>query len=209
MKLSWIGHASFRIDLDNGTSIVTDPFDPAVGYDMPVRAADIVTMSHNHHDHNHIGALAPKHVLREAQSCALCGARIEGYPAFHDDAAGSRRGGNVIFSIEADGARIVHLGDLGHDLSDEQISRFGAVDVLLIPVGGVYTIDAGQAAALARRIGARVTVPMHFRTEKLRFELGAVEPFLEAMCQPCAHADALDPREENAPVVVMPYGKGL
>lgn len=209
MKISWIGHASFRIDLSDGRSLVTDPFDPAVGYELPSRPADIVTMSHGHHDHNYIGSLAPKTVIREPGVYALEGVRIEGIPSFHDGEGGAKRGSNVIFVIEADGARVAHLGDLGHDLTDADIARLGKLDVLMIPVGGVFTIDAAQAAALAKRIGAKVTVPMHFRTGRLSFSLGGVDAFLDAMGERSETADALDPARENAPVVALNYGQGL
>ncbi|MBR4442893.1 MAG: MBL fold metallo-hydrolase [Clostridia bacterium] len=209
MKISWIGHASFRIDLSDGRSLVTDPFDPAVGYALPARRADIVTMSHEHHDHNYIGALAPETVIREPGVYVLDGVRVEGIPSFHDDAGGKKRGRNVIFVIEADGARVAHLGDLGHDLTDADIARLGALDVLMIPVGGVFTIDAAQAAALAKRIGARVTVPMHFSTDRLSFRLGGVDAFLAAMGGESGTADALDPAQRHAPVTVLNYGQGL
>lgn len=209
MKIQWIGHASFRFDLNDGRSIVTDPFDPAVGYDLPARPADIVTMSHGHHDHNYIGSLAPKTVVREAGVFEESGLRVEGIPSFHDDMHGAKRGTNVIFVFEADGARVAHLGDLGHDLTDEDIARLGKLDVLMIPVGGVFTIDAKQAAALAKRVGAKITVPMHFTTDRLSFQLGGVDAFLDAMGVSHETADAIDPKETHAPVVVMNYGKGL
>lgn len=207
MLIEWIGHASFRITMSDKASIVTDPFDETVGYDMPARAADIVTISHDHFDHNHAGALKAQTVLKDAGHFPGK-VSVTGYPAFHDDAHGAKRGSNVMFLIEADGARVLHLGDLGHELNDEEIAAFGRVDVLLIPVGGIYTLDAHQAAALARRIGARVTVPMHYKTPRLTFELGGAEPFLEDMGGDYAECDALDPENPPAPVAVMRPGYG-
>lgn len=208
MLIEWLGHASFRLTLSDGTSVVTDPFDGTVGYSKPTRPADVVTVSHDHYDHNAAAALNPKTVYKTAGRFPGK-VDITGYPSFHDDRRGAKRGANIMFLIEADGARVLHLGDLGHDLSDEEIARFGRVDALLIPVGGIYTIDARQAAALAKRIGARVTVPMHYKTPRLAFELGTDEPFLAAMGGEYAQCKALDPLHSPASVAVMTFGEGL
>lgn len=208
MLIRWIGHSCFRLTMNDGATVVTDPFDGSVGYERPRGHVDLVTISHEHFDHNHIGALEPETVIRAAGHFpGKVGAT--GFASFHDDAHGAKRGPNVMFLIEGDGARVLHLGDLGHDLSDAQIAAFGRVDALLVPVGGVYTIDARQAAALARRIGARVTVPMHYKTPRLTFELGGVEPFLAAMGGEYAECAALDPLSPPDNVAVMAFGEGL
>lgn len=208
MIIKWVGHASFRIELNDGRSVVTDPYDEKVGYALPVHKADIVTISHEHFDHNYIGNLSPVHVLREAGKQELGGITIEGFPSFHDDEQGAKRGKNMIYLIEADGMRVLHLGDLGHDLSDEQIAAFGPIDVLTIPVGGVFTIDAEQAAALAKRINARIIVPMHFKTASLSFGLGENTLFVEAMGG-AKESHSLDPASETAACVVLMPGEGL
>lgn len=205
MLIEWIGHASFRITMNDKTSVVTDPFDETVGYAMPKQAADIVTISHDHFDHNDMDALKAQTVLKSAGHFPGK-VTVTGYPSFHDAVKGAQRGGNVMFLCEGDGMRVLHLGDLGHDLSDDEITAFGKIDVLLIPVGGIYTLDAHQAAALARRIGARVTVPMHYKTPQLTFELGSVTPFVEdmaAMGASCAECDELDPMNPPASVAIM------
>ena len=210
MIIRYIGHASFRIDLDSGVSVVTDPFDPAVGYDLPKTPCDIVTVSHGHHDHNHIGSLAPKHVVSETGSFEAMGVKITGLASYHDNVRGLKRGANVIYVIEADGVRIVHLGDLGHPLSDRAIADLGQPDAVMIPVGGVFTIDARQAAELAGRIGAKVTIPMHYMPPRLSFGLGSVDDFLSACAAAHVIAAELDPaKAPDAPVVVLEYGKGL
>ena len=208
MLIRWIGHSCFRLTMNDGATVVTDPFDGSVGYERPRGHVDLVTISHEHFDHNHIGALEPETVIRDAGHFPGKVA-VTGFASFHDDAHGAKRGPNVMFLIEGDGARVLHLGDLGHDLSDAQIAAFGRVDALLVPVGGVYTIDARQAAALARRIGARVTVPMHYKTPRLTFELGGVELFIEAMGGRTAACETLDPLNPPAEIALMAYGQGI
>ena len=209
MIIRHIGHACFRIDLDCGLSIVTDPFDPAVGYELPHTPADIVTTSHEHHDHNYVGDLAPKHLVKGSGKTALEGVSIEGFPSFHDDVSGAKRGANTIFVFEAEGLRVAHLGDLGHPLTDAQIAQLGPVDVLLIPVGGVFTIDAGQAADLTKKIGAKITVPMHYARDELSFRLGQVDDYLAAMGAEKLVLSELDPKTCASPVVVLKSGQGL
>ena len=205
MLIRWLGHSCFRLTMNDGTTVVTDPFDKSVGYGLPHGAVDIVTISHDHYDHNHVGALVPKTVLKTAGHFSGK-VTVTGFDSFHDDVHGAKRGSNVMFLIEGDGARVLHLGDLGHDLSNREIDAFGHVDALLIPVGGVYTIDARQAAALAERIGACVTVPMHYKTPRLTFELGGVKPFIDAMCGKAVTCKTLDPLNPPADIALMEYG---
>ena len=208
MLIEWLGHSCFRLTLKNGLSVVTDPYDDKVGYALPRHPADIVTVSHEHFDHNYTAPLSPRHVLRGPGVQTVEGVKIEGFASFHDDAQGAKRGLNTMFLIEADDIRVLHLGDLGHDLTDKAIAAFGRVDVLLIPVGGVFTIDAGQAADLAKRIAARITVPMHYKTSALSFNLGECAPFTAAMGAAKA-LSSLDPETETAPVITLTPGMGL
>ena len=154
MKLEWMGHACFAITTDNGTRIVTDPFDEKVGYPLPWGRADIVTASHGHFDHACYERMNPQNVVKEPGEYVFGDVKITGIASFHDDAKGAKRGSNVIFVIEADGKRIAHLGDLGHMLSEAQVAALGKLDALLIPVGGTYTLTGEQAAEQARTIGA-------------------------------------------------------
>ena len=151
MIIRHLGHASFRINLKDGTSIVTDPYDENVGFAMPSTPADIVTISHEHHDHNFIGQLAPKHVIRGTEQAQFSGLTIEGFATFHDDVSGAKRGKNTVYLFEAEGLRVLHLGDLGHMPGDDLIENLLPIDVLMIPVGGVFTIDAEMAAELTHR----------------------------------------------------------
>ncbi len=209
MIIRSIGHASFRIDLANKTSIVTDPFDPSVGYELPHTPADLVTMSHQHHDHNYIGALAPAHVADAPGRYEFDGVTVEGLPSFHDDAGGAKRGPNTVFIFEAEGLRIAHLGDLGHMPDETLLGHLRGVDVMMIPVGGVFTIDAQQAAELTRLVGARITVPMHYAQPQLSFRLGTLQAYLDAAGLECARLTELDPSGALPPIVALESGHGL
>jgi len=179
LKISWLGHSCFKIESDGGKIIVTDPFDEAVGYPLPKAKADVVTVSHDHHDHNHVAAIGGNPaVVRGPGKKAAAGIEFEGTASYHDDRGGKRRGKNTIFSFEMDGIRVCHLGDLGHLLSEEDAAALGDVDVLMIPVGGVYTLDAGGAKKVVGQIRPKVVIPMHFMTPALTFEVDPPDRFL-------------------------------
>lgn len=180
MKLKWHGHSCFELTLDNGAVIVTDPFDATVGYPLCEARADVALCSHGHFDHNYTASLrgAPQ-VITEPGEYALCGARITGVPSFHDDAGGAKRGENVIFTIEADGKKIVHLGDLGH-LPDTEAQRraLSGADVLLVPIGGHFTIDTPTAVALIREVKPRAAIAMHFKNRYCQFPVSDEGEFM-------------------------------
>ncbi|MCR4399378.1 MAG: MBL fold metallo-hydrolase [Syntrophomonadaceae bacterium] len=208
MKIFWYGHACFLLQSE-GCRLVTDPFGPEVGYPMPGLSADIVTVSHEHYDHNAVKAVRGKPtVIRGAGSHEAAGVRVTGIPTYHDRSHGKERGTNTVFIIEMEGIRIVHLGDLGHVLSFEQVEGIGAVDVLLVPVGGRFTIDAEEAAATVSQLRPRITIPMHFQTPHLSFELAPVEGFLRRFERvtkvPYLEIDA-DKLDEEQRVVVLDY----
>ena len=172
MKLTWYGHACFLVETAEG-SVVFDPYAPGSvpGLHLPALEADTVICSHGHDDHNY-----EKGVRLTGRKPSF---RLEQIPCWHDGECGRLRGPNTITLLEAEGLRLAHLGDLGHMLSQEQLAALGKVDVLLIPVGGYFTIDAAQAAALAEEINAGITVPMHYRGEGFGYEvIGPVEDFL-------------------------------
>ncbi len=185
MKIKWNGHASFTITSDNGTVIVTDPYDSdnygdELAYE-PVRdRADCALVSHGHSDHSYVESLSgsPK-VLKG--SGEIKGISITGIKTFHDDSGGSKRGDNMVFRFTVDGITICFLGDLGHIPSKDQIDAMGAVDILLVPVGGTYTLDPDMAAQLISIVKPGVAIPMHFRTKKCAFPIKGVEDFLSRM----------------------------
>ncbi len=163
MKITWLGHSTFKIE--SSKTIVIDPHDPAFGALPAELTADIVTVSHSHHDHNYIeGVGGSPEVVDKAGNYDFENIKIKGVPVFHDQVQGKERGGNIVFVFEIEGLRLCHLGDLGHLLNQTQLAAIGPVDILMIPVGGFYTIDADQAVAVVHQIQPKVVLPMHFKS---------------------------------------------
>lgn len=156
INLTWCGHACFSLSSDSG-NIVFDPYEDSYlpGLKMPVLAADAVISSHRHGDH-----YAPDAVALTGNEPHITLTQI---PCFHDEVMGKKRGDNLISVVEVEGRRICHMGDIGHALSDEQYLLMGSIDVLLIPVGGFYTVDAKTAKSICEKISPRVIVPMHYK----------------------------------------------
>lgn len=184
MKLKWLGHSAFLLTAADGTRIITDPykpgaFDGAVGYKPITEACNAVTVSHDHDDHGWYRGLPgnPK-LIRGSGSFTVGPVAITGFDTAHDGAGGTERGRNTVYRFALDGLTLLHCGDLGEDLSQSTIKAVGAVDILLVPVGGHFTIDASQARALRTALAARITVPMHYKTAKLGFPIAGVEAFL-------------------------------
>ncbi len=169
MKVKWLGHASFLITTEKGTRVITDPYHSGgrLQYGDISETADIVTVSHEHGDHNNAEAVKGNPpVLKGAVNTTVKGVEVKGIPAFHDDAQGKQRGPSTIFCFVADSIRLCHLGDLGHLLGDKEMAGIGKVDILMTPMAGTYTIDAPTATELVSRIKPKVVIPMHFRTPR-------------------------------------------
>jgi L-ascorbate metabolism protein UlaG (beta-lactamase superfamily) len=181
MKIKYLGHATFVITSNKGVNIITDPYEttPDLTYGEITESADIVTVSHKHFDHGNVAAVRGNPVvINRAGRSEAKGIEFNGIASYHDEAGGSLRGDNIIFCFELDGVRVCHLGDLGHRLDDKQLKEIGSVDVLLIPVGGVYTIDAKVATEVCDQLKPRVIIPMHYKTEKGLAGISGVEGFL-------------------------------
>jgi len=182
MKIKWLGHASFLITSDTGIQIITDPYERSdnLSYGEIKESADIVTVSHEHADHNNVAAVRGKpEVVRETGITKVKGIEFKGVASHHDEAGGSQRGKNSIFCFEVDGIRACHLGDLGHQLTDKQVIELGKVDILLIPVGGYYTIDAKAATQVCNQLKPKVIIPMHVKNSKCSFPINGVDEFLK------------------------------
>ena len=165
MIIRCIGHSEFLIELDNGMRLVTDPYDAACGYPCLPLKADAVLVSHHHHDHDAVENVACATVIDQAGEHTLApDVRVTAVRAYHDDQRGAQRGENLLFLLQAEGLRVAHLGDLGH-LPREQAKLLAPVDVLMMPVGGYFTMDAQTALETARLLKASVVLPMHYRTE--------------------------------------------
>jgi len=178
MKIKYLAHASFLITSESGVRIVTDPYTPGGGikHGEIRESADIVTVSHEHGDHNNAAAVRGNPKVARG-SAEVKGIKIRAVPTVHDDKGGSQRGKNTIFCFSVDGVKICHCGDLGHELTAEQVKEIGGVDVLMIPVGGFFTIDAKTATKVGEQLKPKVIIPMHYKTDKLDFPIAGVEEF--------------------------------
>ena len=179
MDINWLGHSCFRIR-GRRVTVITDPYSPDLGYSLGKPAADIVTISHQHPGHSYIQGIggAPRSVTG-AGEYEIRGVLITGIATFHDSEQGKKRGKNNVYLIEVDEVLVCHLGDLGHVLTAERVEEIGNVDVLLLPVGGVSTINAPMAAEVVRQLEPKAVVPMHYKTEALSRELEPVGRFLK------------------------------
>jgi L-ascorbate metabolism protein UlaG (beta-lactamase superfamily) len=187
MEITHIGHSSFRI-CGKQTVIVTDPYaEKALGIPYPKTEADIVTVSHEHDDHNAVANVTQKdemHIFRAPGEYEAYGVKIFGFRTYHDAQQGVERGVNTLFRIEVDGVSIVHCGDLGHQLQSSVVEALGNVDVLLIPTGGVYTIGPSNAAKVIRQLEPSIVIPMHYKVDGMSdsfTELVSFEPFFKEM----------------------------
>ncbi|MBN1473432.1 MAG: MBL fold metallo-hydrolase [Syntrophaceae bacterium] len=183
MKIKWYGHAAFKITTDNGTRIIIDPYesgayDGALAYGIIDEEADIVLTSHDHADHNYVKTISGKYVLVDkAGEYDMRGVKIKAFPSFHDKSLGKERGNNLIFVIACDDLILAHTGDIGHALDADLLKQIGKTDIVLLPVGGFFTIDAAEATKMIDSLAPAVTIPMHYKTEKCAFPIALVEEF--------------------------------
>lgn len=187
MKLQWLGHACFRIESGDGTVIVTDPYDESVPYKPPKGAAHIVTVSHDHFDHNAAGRVEGNpEVVRGIGERTVRGIPFRGIAAYHDTKGGRDRGGDVIFKFAVDGVTLAHFGDLGHTLNAEQLKFLSDVELALLPVGGHFTVGPKEASEVVRSLPRlRVVIPMHYRTDVVKdWPIRPVDEFLDAVGLP-------------------------
>jgi len=166
MKIKYFGHSCFSLAYENGTVLVTDPFDESVTFAPCDIACTGALVSHDHFDHNHIASLKGNfETLKEAGTYEIGGAKITAVPSFHDKEGGALRGRNLIFRVECEGVSLAHLGDLGHLPDETQLAALKDLDILMLPIGGTYTIDTPEAEALIAMAKPRHTIAMHFKTE--------------------------------------------
>lgn len=198
MKLTWYGHSCFLLETEQG-SVVFDPYEPGYvpGLKLPELEADLCLCSHGHGDHNYTAAVK----LSGRQT----GLKIFEFPCFHDDKQGLLRGKNLMHLVEAEGRKILHMGDLGHMPGPELIEQLGHIDLMMVPVGGYYTIDAAQAAAVVRTIKPGLAIPMHYKGKGFGFEvLSTVEEFTERMDRvKILDTNTLEPQWNECPVTVV------
>ena len=179
MEITWLGHSCFKLR-DKQAMLITDPFSPDLGYSLGKHSADVVTISHQHPGHSFAQGIDgnPK-VVTGPGEYEISNTLIIGVPTFHDNEKGIKRGKNTVYLIEMNEVSICHLGDLGHVLADEQVEELGNVDVLLLPVGGVSTINAPVATEIVRQLEPKIVIPMHYKTPAINCDLEPVDRFLK------------------------------
>lgn len=180
MKLQWLGHSCFLLEESTGTSILTDPYDQRLtGFAMPNVKADVVTCSHNHLDHNYVKGVKGSPLIIDSPGLyEFKGVNITAIPSFHDNHLGKFRGKNLIFKFRIDGIDVCHLGDIGQDITPELADAIMPVNILLIPVGGNYTIDAQQAYEYVSTLMPDAVIPMHFKTPDCKIDIDRLDSFL-------------------------------
>ena len=184
MLITYHGHSEFYLESADGFRLLTDPYDAHVGYPMHSYPADAVTVSHGHGDHNETAkALGAPAIVDSAGVWRVSPEiTVTAVPSWHDDVQGAKRGPNLIMKIEMDGLTLVHLGDQGCPLTQEQIDALGRVDLLMLPVGGFYTIDAGAALDVCLALRPRIILPMHYKTAANRdWPIADEKPFLRLL----------------------------
>ena len=176
MNISWYGHSCFKIQTrpQRGSEeiiIFTDPFSKTIGLRPPQGNANIVTISHSHSDHNNFSSLkGSPFVIDSPGEYSVSGIQIEGIDSFHDKNNGTERGRNTIFIIKSEDLKICHLGDLGHTLSEDQVEKIGEIDILMIPIGGTYTISPKEAEEVVGQIEPKIVLPMHYAIKGLEIK---------------------------------------
>lgn len=203
-----MGHACFKLRTASAT-VVMDPYSSGVGLSLPRVSADVVTVSHGHDDHNNFSAVSgtarrdKPFIIDAPGEYEVGGISVFGVSAFHDDKKGEDRGKNVIFSVLLDGISVVHLGDLGHKLSESQVAELNGVDVLLCPVGGVYTIGPKEVGEVVSAIDPSYLIPMHYKTDehdaKLFSELATVDEFLSVFGSEAKREEKLSVSRTSVP----------
>lgn len=211
MKITHIAHSCFLIETQSD-SIITDPFDSSIGYKMPQLTADIVTVSHGHYDHNYVdGVKGNPEVITTPDDHNVRGIDITGIQVFHDKEKGAKRGINNIYIFRnIEEMSVCHLGDLGHILTFDHLQAIGKIDVLMIPVGGYFTIEPDEAVYVAKQINPKIVIPMHYMSEKAKnnkdytLPIKTVEPFLNLIGE-AQHVDALSITKEQLPDKMKVY----
>jgi L-ascorbate metabolism protein UlaG (beta-lactamase superfamily) len=179
MKIKWLGHSSFYIEGSAGFRIVTDPYNN-IGFEMPAVTADAVTISHKHYDHNNIPAVGGNpRVFDKEGYFDFNGIKFNALKTFHDDSDGQKRGENLIFKFDFEGIMFCHLGDIGHNINRQLIKFIKPVNVLMIPIGGKYTINAFVAREYVETLKPNIVIPMHFKTKGLNIDIDKPDMFFK------------------------------
>ena len=206
MLIRWLGHSCFFIETADGIRIVTDPFNEKVGYPVPAVEADITVCSHGHYDHHSDYVLKGKPVVVDKPGhYEEKGINFFGIETDHDTSHGTERGKNIIFLIEAEGIKLAHCGDIGAIPEKEKLERVGNPDVLFIPVGGFYTIDAVTAMELVQVLKPKMVLPMHYKTPVMNFPIAGVDSFTKIAGKYIADVEELQINKNTLPAECTTY----
>jgi L-ascorbate metabolism protein UlaG (beta-lactamase superfamily) len=209
LDVTWLGHGCFRLR-GRGAAVVTDPYPPSIVLKLQRLDADLVTVSHEHENHNYTQVMRDAYEIRGPGEYEVAGVSVIGVPTFHDAEKGAKHGRNTVYLIEIDDVRVCHLGDLGHRLDDAEAEAIASPDVLLVPVGGHTAINAAQAAEVVRQLEPRFVVPMHYAIPGLKLQLDPLDRFLKEMAvtsaepQPKLSVQASSGEYETKVVVLEP-----
>ena len=214
MRIEWIGHACFRLTAQDGTTVITDPYDESVGIEMIPLKADLITMSHEHHDHNETNMIVGDPVIARGPQLASVGSvTARAVNSWHDDAQGKLRGFNTVRIFGVDGLKIVHMGDQGCMPSEDVLEAIEDADVMMIPVGGTYTVDAAGAKAIIERAKPRCVIPMHAKTAHCPYPIAKVDTFLAVMgaqgAEPVSELDITEGAVPQGVVLMKPMADEL
>jgi L-ascorbate metabolism protein UlaG (beta-lactamase superfamily) len=187
MQITWNGHSSFKIITKTPSgevTLITDPFSKEIGFKFPKSSADIVTVSHDHYDHNNASEISGEpFVITRPGEYEVKGIFVYGFNTFHDEKNGAERGKNTIYTMQLidEGISLAHLGDLGHVLSNKDLENLEKIDILFVPVGGTYSLNAKQAVEVINQIEPRIVIPMHYKTPDLKIDLASVDAFCKEL----------------------------
>lgn len=180
LQIRWHGHSCFEIT--NRVTLVTDPHDgKSIGIHAPSVTGDIILVSHDHYDHNSVKSVEKEDckIITDTRKRNITNVEIKGIESFHDECRGEKRGSNIIYKFTMEDITFCHMGDLGHDLDEDTVQKIGDVDILFIPIGGTFTLDAKQAWRIIKKVKPRIAVPMHYKIGGLSLPITGIEPFLE------------------------------
>ncbi len=210
MKIKWFGHSCFQIETTK--NILMDPYDDSVSYTLAPTDISIITESHQHHDHcAHERVKGDPVIVKTSGEHLFEDIKITGYESWHDENQGEDRGENIIFQIHTEGIRITHLGDLGHIPDEETLKQLSGTDLLMIPVGGTYTINAKQAIRLIELIAPKIVIPMHYKTQWCSYPIDPLSKFTDAFDWPTKEIKTLEldnsklPQLNNTCLIFSPY----